>query len=274
LTTTVDALVKSIRAASIEGARETGGELVVSELIAQGIALKGDVALEVAQICWECRNVDTLTNSITGKIPALLQSRDVGVLCIALRLAASLDVTISLPREDLPGIYKIEIPDEGRYSTYEMPSGFSSTSSGIFANDYAAWTWILDKQIGIVSEASGLSRPKVRIRIGQLMQDLGGENLFGPKAVSSQLSRLRRLALHLAYRKLMSGAALLGLRQAAGELMRARAIDPEAMPFLEAFTGVPSAVLPSSFPVPRPNSITSHAMFEMFVRETPNSSCR
>lgn len=270
LTTTVDALVESIRAASIEVASETGGEVVVSELIAQGIALKGDVALEAAQICWECRDVDTLKESIKAELPVLMQSRDAGVLSIALRLATSLRVAISLPREGLPGIYKIEIPDEGRYSTYEMPSGFSSTSSGIFANDYAAWTWILKKQIRIVSEASGLPRPKIRIRIGQLMQDLGGENLFGPKAVSRQLSRLRRLALHLSYRKLMSGAALLGLRQAVGELMRARAIDPEATPLLEAFTGGHSAVLPSSFPVPRPPSITSHAMFEMFVRETPD----
>jgi len=270
LTTTVDALVECIRAASIEGASETGGEIVVSELIAQGIALKGDVALEAAQICWECREVDTLTEAIKGKLPVLMQSIDAGVLSIALRLATTFDVAISLPREGLPGIYQIEIPDEGRYSTYEMPSGFSSTSSGIFADDYAAWTWILKKQIRIVSDASGLPRPKVRIRIGQLMQNLGGESLFGPAAVSRQLSRLRRLALHLSYRKLMSGAALQGLRQAAGELMRARAVDPDVTPLLEAFTGSHSAVLPSSFPVPRPNSIPSHSMFEMFVSETPN----
>jgi hypothetical protein len=270
LTTTVDALVECIRAASIEGASETGGEIVVSELIAQGIALKGDVALEAAQICWECREVDSLTEAIKGKLPVLMQSIDAGVLSIALRLAITFDVAISLPREGLPGMYQIEIPDEGRYSTYEMPSGFSSTSSGIFADDYAAWTWILKKQIRIVSDASGLPRPKVRIRIGQLMQNLGGESLFGPAAVSRQLSRLRRLALHLSYRKLMSGAALQGLRQAAGELMRARAIDPDVTPLLDAFTGSHSAVLPSSFPVPRPNSIPSHAMFEMFVRETPN----
>jgi len=270
LTTTVDALVDCIRAASIEAVVETGGDLVVGELIAQGVALKGDVALEVAQICWECREVDTLTEAIKGKLPVLMQSIDAGVLSIALRLASIFDMKLSLPREGLPGIYQIEIPDEGRYSTYEMPSGFSPTSSGIFADDYAAWTWILKKQIRIVSDASGLPRPKVRIRIGQLMQCLGAESLFGRAAVARQLSRLRRLSLHLSYRKLMSGAALQGLRQAAGELMRARAIDLDVTPLLEAFTGSHSAVMPSSFPVSRPSSIPSHAVFEMFARETPN----
>lgn len=270
LTTTVSALVDCARAAIIESATETGGDLVVSELIADGIALKGDVALEVAQICWECREINTLTETIKGALPELMQSFDLGVLTIALRLARKFGVTVSLPRQSLPGIYQIEIPDEGRYSTYRTPSGFSSSSAGLFTEDYAAWTWILKDQVNIVADASGLQRSNIRIRVGQLMQELGGENLFGPAAVERQLSRLRRLSLHLAYRKLMSGAALQGLRLAVGELMRTRAIDSDAIPVLEVLTGSQPAIVPSSFPIPRPSTIPAHVVFEMFARETPN----
>src|SRR6185437_5883148 len=102
------------------------------------------------------------------------------------------------------------------------------------------------------------------------MQELGGENLFGPAAVERQLSRLRRLSLHLTYRKLMSGAALQGLRLAVGELMRTRAIDSDAIPVLEVLTGSQPAIVPSLFPIPRPSTIPAHAVFEMFARETPN----
>jgi len=270
LTTTVSALVDCIRAATIEAAIETGGDLVVSALIADGIALKGDVALEIAQLCWECRDVHTLTETIKGMLPKLMQSFDLGVLAVGLRLARKCGITASLPQQCLPGIYQIEIPDEGRYSTYETPSGFSSSSAGIFTQDYAAWTWILKDQLSIMADASGLERSKIRIRVGQVMQALGGENLFGPAAVERQLSRLRRLSLHLTYRKLTSAAALQGLRFAVGELMRARAINSDAIPLLEALTGSQSAIIPSLFPIPRPSSIPAHAVFEMFARETPN----
>ena len=270
LTTTVGALVDCIRATTVEGAIETGGDLVVRGLIADGIALKGDVALEAAQLCWECRDVNTLTETIKGILPDLMQSFDLGVLAIALRRARKWGISASLPQQSLPGIYQIEIPDEGRYSKYETPSGFSLSSAGFFTQDYAAWTWILKDQLRIVADASGLRRSQIRIRVGQLMQELGGESLFGPAAVERQLSRLRRLSLHLTYRKLMSAAALQGLRLAAGELMRARAINSGATPLLEALTGSQSAIVPSLFPIPRPSSIPAHAVFEMFARETPN----
>lgn len=268
--TTVDAVVSCIRAASLEIVVEVGGALVVNELIARGLTLKDDTALEVAQICWECRDVSALSLTINENLPVLMRSTDAGILSVALRLASVLDTTARLPRQEMPGIYQIEIPDEERYLKYEMPSGFSASSSGIFSNDYAAWTWILQMQIRLVSDASGLPISKVRVRVGQLMQNLGGEILFGPAAVKRQLSRLQRLSLHLSYRKLMSAAALQGVRLAAGELMRATAIDLSAIPWLAAFTGCRSAVLPSLLPIQRPISIPSHTMFEMFIRETPD----
>jgi hypothetical protein len=186
---------------------------------------------------------------------------------VAERLCEAWDLPGPHKHQGLPAIYSVVLPSPARYESFDAPSGVSAFSAGLFAEDVLTWTWILKKQLRLASSASEIELANIRHRVAEIMRQMGGETKFGPEAVKSQFARMSRLSLHATYTKLMSQAALQAFREAVGELYAADAIDPDAIPFLEAYSGAYSPVIPTRFPVSRPQTFHAARMPEIFGRQ-------
>jgi hypothetical protein len=117
----------------------------------------------------------------------------------------------------------------------------------------------------IASIASGIEISNLRQRAAQLMSGNGGTKAFGPEAVKTQMSRLRRLSLHTSYRKLLSSAAFQAMREVLGELVGADSIDVTVVPLIAIRSGAYSPIVRTSPPVKRPIGISSVSLPEVFA---------
>jgi hypothetical protein len=99
------------------------------------------------------------------------------------------------------------------------------------------------------------------------MSRAGGTAAFGPDAVKHQQSRLHRLRLHLTFRKLLVGAAFKAMREVAGELAAAEAIDQRALPLLLHEAGSLPTVVSTVPPAPRPVGVPRAQVAERLITE-------
>jgi len=264
---TATSLVNLARAAAIEVSSVTHGQQVLQVLLPDLLSRGEEFAIEAAQIIWESRNSEGSRPFLQSLLPQMLEMKDIAVRSVAERLCKAWGLPSPLKHQELPAIYAVVLPSPARYASFDPPSGVSAFSAGLFAEDALTWTWILERQLRLASSASEIELANIRHRVAEIMQRMGGESKFGPEAVKSQFARMRRLSLHTTYRKLMSQAALQAFREAVGELYAADAIDPDAIPFLEAYSGAYSPVIPTRFPVPRPQTFYAARMPEIFGRQ-------
>jgi len=265
--TTAISLVNLARAAAIEMSSVTHGRLVLQVLLPDLLSRGEEFAVEAAQIIWESRNSEGLKPFLQSLFPQMLDMKDIAIRSVAERLCETWDLPSPLKHQELPAIYSVILPNTERYASFDAPSGVSAFSAGLFAEDALTWTWILGRQLRLASRASELELANIRYRVAEIMRRMGGESKFGPEAVKSQFARMRRLSLHATYTKLMSQTALQAFREAVGELYAADAIDPDAIPLLEAYSGAYSPVIPTRFPVPRPQNFHAARMPEIFGRQ-------
>jgi hypothetical protein len=264
---TAISLVNLARAAAIEMASVTHGQQVLQVLLPDLLSRGYEFAVEAAQIIWEARDSEGLKPFLQSLLPQMLDMNDIAIRSVAERLCEAWDLPSPLKHQELPAIYSIVLPYPERYASFAPPSGVSASSAGLFAEDALTWTWILKKQLQLASSATGIDIANIRQRVFEIMQRIGGASRFGPDAVESQIARMKRLSLHITFTKLMSQAALQAFREAVGELHAADAIDPSAIPFLEAYSGAYSPVIPTRFPTPRPQTIYAGRMPEIFGRQ-------
>jgi hypothetical protein len=252
LSTTSLELSKMARTAAVELARVPGGAAVVVSALPRLWKAGGDLALDAAQIAWECRDRDTIRESVLPLLPEMLDSDDIAIRKTSSSLAREWDQEVTRKQGGLPALYRLELPRTPQAARFEPPSGTSPTSSGLYTEDVNTWTWPLQQALETTVKASGLEIANLRTRAAQLMERLGGTAVFGPEATKQKLARLRRLKLHSSYRKLPVSVAFQAARELLGELDAADAIDPSALPFiLPDVAAFPSgiATLP---PCPRP----------------------
>jgi hypothetical protein len=265
--TTAISLGNLARAAAIEMSSVTHGRLVLQFLLPDLLSRGEEFAVEAAQIVWESRNAEGLKPFLQSLLPQMLDMKDIAIRSVAERLCETWELPSPLKHQELPAIYSVVLPNSERYASFDPPSGVSAFSAGLFAEDALTWTWILGRQLQLASRASEIELANIRHRVAEIMRRMGGESKFGPEAVKTQFARMRRLSLRATYTKLMSQTALLAFREAVGELYAAEAIDPDAIPFLEAYSGAYSPVIPTRFPVPRPQTFHAVRMPEIFGRQ-------
>jgi len=265
--TTATSLVNLARAAAIEMSSVTHGQLVLQVLLPDLLSRGEEFAVEAAQVIWESRNSEGLKPFLQSLLPQMLDMKDIAIRSVAERLCKAWDLPSPLKHQEPPAIYSVVLPNPERYASFAPPSGVSAFSAGLFAEDALTWTWILERQLELASRASEIELANIRHRVAEIMRRMGGESKFGPEAVKFQFARMSRLSLHATYRKLMSQTALQAFREAVGELYAADVIDPDAIPFLEAYSGAYSPVIPTRFPVPRPQTFHAVRMPEIFGRQ-------
>jgi energy-coupling factor transporter ATP-binding protein EcfA2 len=250
-------LSKMSRTAALELMRVPGGEAVVASVLPLLWKAGGHLALEAAQIAWECRDAATIRESAVPLLPEMLDSDDIAIRRTSAFLARAWDQNASRKRGELPALYRLELPRTPHAARFDPPSGISPTSSGLYAEDVNTWTWPLREALETTAKASGLEIVNLRTRAAQLMDRLGGTGVFGPEATNREIARLRCLRLHSSYRKLPVRAAFQAARELLGELDAAEAIDPRALPvILNELAAFPDriATLP---PCPRPLGVSS-----------------
>jgi hypothetical protein len=150
----------------------------------------------------------------------------------------------------LPSFYSIELPPDDGRGDYEQPLGFSPHDEGLWTDDPYSWTWGLKFPLDLLSGCSHFAKSVLRRRTAVLMTQMGGRAAFGPEIAKKLKQRYSRLDLRLSYRRPMATAALLAVRQTAGEIALAGQLDcSEALHFLhaaEAFSLTTDTVLPDS----------------------------
>lgn len=262
--TTSGPLIAMSRTAAIEIAASDGGSAVLAILLLRLLHQGGAFALEAAQIAWECRSASEVKKHLEGLIPLMAAANDIAVRRVAMDLAQEWKMSVSEKRAQLPLTYSLALPSGLSLDKFEPPSGTSSSSTGLFTEDPATWTWVLERPLHIASEATELSLANLRYRAAQLMERSGGRNAFGPEAVKKQMSKLNRLSLRTWYRKLMSVAAFQSMREVVGELVAAKAIDPRAVPVIAVESGSYPPIIRTAPPAKRGAGIPSVSPPEIF----------
>jgi hypothetical protein len=262
--TTSIPLTQMARTTAVEIALYDNGASVIGALLPR-LWKRGDYfALEAAQIAWECRSVKALKSCFEQLVPSMALSNDISIRHIAAMLAEQLNLVVPEKHDELPSVYTLILPNDPSFEDFQPPSGVSLTSSGLYAEDVSSWTWVLENPLRMASKASGIELSNLRHRAAQLMNRNGGTKAFGPDAVKTQMSRLRRLSLHTSYRKLLSSAAFQAMREVLGELVEADSIVFEVVPLIAIRSGAYSPIVRTSPPVARPIGITPVNLPEVF----------
>jgi hypothetical protein len=265
--TTAIGLGRMARTAAIELAKVPAGGQVLAILLPRLWRAGGQHALEATQVAWECRDLLAVRDAVVPILSEMCEADDLAVRRIAMSLGRGWGQWPRPKRADLPVVYKLELPPNPQAQRFEPPSGTSPTSPGLYTEDPYTWTWPLRFPLRLAAKATGLPLPSLRARAAQLMSRAGGTAAFGPDAVERQQTRLHRLRLHLTFRKLLVGAAFQAMREVAGELAAADAIDQRAVPLLLHRAGSFPSIVSTEPPAPRPAGVLRAHVAEGYITE-------
>lgn len=264
LTTASLELRRMARTAAVELVHAPGGAAVVASVLPRLWRGEGCLALEAAQIAWECRDAAPVRESVMALLPDMLDSDDLAIRETAASLAHMWGQQAPRKHRELPTLFRLKLPHNSQANRFEPPSGSSSTSLGLYSEDIMTWTWPLGQAMRMTAKASGFEVANLRGRAAQLMDRLGGTAVFGPEASDREAARLRRLRLYSTYRKLPVGAAFRATRELLGELEAAEAIDPSALPFILREVGAFPAGIAAMPPSPRPGGVPRAEILEPY----------
>lgn len=219
---------------------------VVCDLWCKG----GEGELQATRIAWECRDVQGVRDAIAPQLQGWSTSRDLAVQRSVAGLAGYWQVQVERVQRELPTFYSIELPPDEGADDYEQPIGFSAFDEGLWTDDPYSWTWGLKFPLELLSDCSPFAQNVLRRRTAILMAQMGGRAAFGPEVAKKLKQRYSRLDLRLKYHRPMAMAALLAVRQAAGEIALAGQLDlAKSLYFLHetgAFNFSTDTVIPES----------------------------
>lgn len=209
----------------------------------------------------------SLREFIKARLVEWISSDDLAVIYHAELLSKALGVEIDPSPKPLPGYYSLEFPPDERASDFEVPSGFSSSTSGLWTESPHSWTWPLERSLKLLVSASHFDISVLRRRAGEFMRRNGGRSSFGPEIEKERMAMLRRLDLELTYRRLPVMAAFRAVRQVCAELFLAGNCQQDAVPFLLAESGGFAERLPTSAPTSRPEYLRRSEITREFLED-------
>jgi hypothetical protein len=215
----------------------------------------GNSQLQAVRVAWECRDVPEVRDAIAPQLQEWSISRDLAVQRCVAALAGHWHIQAKPTEMDLPSFYSIELPPDDRAGDYEQPLGFSPFDEGLWTDDPYSWTWGLKFQLDLLSGCSPFDKEALRRRTAVLMAQMGGRAAFGPEVAKELKRRYSRLDLRLQYRRPMATAALLAVRQTAGEIALAGQLDHSRAPYFLHESGAFNLTTDTTFPESRPPGI-------------------
>jgi hypothetical protein len=116
------------------------GFSLIEKLLIEG----GEYALEALRIVYDLRHCLEVRERYSERLPEWFRVDDLAVQFIATRLANAWTINLEKPLKELPTFYELGMPDDPQAAKFEKPSGFGSTSTGLWTESPYDWTWTLD----------------------------------------------------------------------------------------------------------------------------------
>lgn len=248
----VSALTQQARLALRETAEVAGGTPITVCAIESLWSKGGNAALEAVRIAWDCRDIDGVRDALCEKLQSWASNQDIAVQRTVDMLAQHWAVEIEAVQHELPAFYSLELPPDEVARHFDKPLGFRDDDEGMWSEDPNRWTWTLELPLQTLSRASPFSVETLRRRTAQLMAQNGGKDAFGPSTTKRRKARMSRLGLRLPYNRPMAYAAMLAVRQVAGELRMAGALDYREVAFFILDAGGFNPTTDTAAPHPRP----------------------
>ena len=239
----------AVREIILANAGSECGFSLIEKLLIEG----GEYALEALRIVYDLRHRLEVRGRYSERLPEWFQVDDLAVQFIATRLANAWTINLEKPVKELPTFYGLGMPDDPQAAKFEKPSGFGSTSTGLWTESPYDWTWTLDMPLGILARGSRFSMTQLRRRVAQQMAKMGGTDRFGPAAMKAQTKHLDRLDLKIPYERLYISDAFLALRTVAAELADANEFDPDRVAMLLYEAGTAATLTLETKPTSRPD---------------------
>jgi hypothetical protein len=243
-----------------EGQRKAGlniFSLVVDRLLADN----NENAAEGISLLWAARHERVVAETYRERLAELASLSDFTITVTAQRLAEEWGVSLRISKRELPGLYSLVFDDERSAQVYEPPLGEQAAADGhVWINNALDWTWFLEREVGLLSEASNISEMHIRQRCAQLILQRGGVEKFGAPGDKRIAARLKQFEMRLTYQRPFSAGAIWALGQVAGELAHAGHLSPSYFPLLLFQLGFPATDTAFLIPAPRPAGIVRTQM--------------
>ena len=256
-------LSRQARVGAVMGCDTEGGIDVLCHLVERLLTGEGDEPLEAMGILYKARRVPSIAARFGGRLGGLVMHPDFAVGVLARRLAADWQVAVEERELALPGFYSLVFDNEELGKEYRPPGKIDGKPETIWINDPLDWTWAMEFQIGLVSDATGISHMHLRQRCAQVINAQGGVEKFGPASDKLIRGRAKRLRMRLTYWRPVMAAAIQALRRVVGEIMHAGHVDPRALPFLLHELGFPGIAETFLTPARRPTGISRSNMDDL-----------
>jgi hypothetical protein len=237
------------------GCDSAEGIEVLCHLVERLLAGEGDEPLEAMGLLYKTRRIPEIAAKFGARLGHLVMHADFAISIIAGRLAAEWEIPVEKRQAALPSFYSLVFDNEEQGTEYRPPGKIDGQPETIWINDPLDWTWAMKFQIGLVSDATGISQMHLRQRCAQVINAQGGVEKFGPASQKLIEGRARRLEMRLTFWRPVMAAAMQALRRVVGELMHAGHVNPRAMPFLLHEFGFPAIGEPFLTPSLRPAGI-------------------
>jgi hypothetical protein len=228
----VSDLAYQARVGAISTANLPNGSDVLEHLVTQLLAQPDEGPLEAAGLLYHSRDNPAITDKFRNRLGDLAAHPDFAVSTMAQRLANDWSLPLTTPSAPLPGFYSIAFQNEEDGERYEPPAKVDGLPETAWISNPLDWTWPLEFQIGLISDASGISHMHIRQRCAQIIISAGGVQKYGPATEKSVRRRPERLGMALTYKRPVLSAAIQALRHVVGELDKAGKIDKGAVPYL------------------------------------------
>lgn len=192
--------------------------------------------------------LDRLAPLLGPTVTTLVSHRDFAVAEAAALLANRWGIPVSVDAQPLPLFYKLELN-----GPLEVDPALTDERTGAMrVESELGWTQMLRSTAQALAKAADVDELTIRRRAAMFIQEWGGLEAFGPKAVTRLEGQLRALDMKIKYLKPHALIGVIALRHVAGELRQAGLLKPGDMPTLLERLNAPTPPQPLSLPQVRP----------------------
>jgi hypothetical protein len=184
------------------------------------------------------------------QVIGLIGHMDYAIAVAAARLCERWGVDTTLPTNELPPFYRLQLPPRDASRNARVFAG--AANEEVRLDDPVGWQQMFEGFEERIARASGIPAQRIRDRALMLLNQWGGIDRFGEASIEQVESTLKKLSMRIIYVKPAADAAARAFRHVAGELRLAGRMDREAEPFLMQAMGYPTVPFPKQPPAARP----------------------
>jgi hypothetical protein len=239
---------RQARVGLILGRKAPGGREILYSLIDRLLEKEGEGSAEGMGLLSAVSTDQGVADHFALKVGRMQAHPDFAVSVVARRLAQDWGLRVEHPVRKLPSYYDLVFDDGERGDLFQAPAQLELNA----IDDPLAWTWLFERPIRLISEASGITLTQLRRRCHQFIREMGDLETIRLGKNHSQTARLRQLQMRLPFPRPYIMATIRALRQVVGELLYAGRLDGQAEELLLHELGFPATGALIMAPAERP----------------------